>query len=293
VVALVRKHRLPSLVVAAAASVLLAVGVVLAANSTSYNDAPGDGGGAPDVGPITVSSDDPGTVTFKIAVANRTDLAAADEVGLGIDVDQNPDTGSIYHYGEEIAFVFDGSTLFFLRATASGDFEEAPAPPSLKGSFAGGVATVSVSAADMGVGPTSGFNFSVIADTQGDFDAAPDLRSYNYELVAGTPPAVPGPDRTPPVDEAIRSSGKHGTTVHLDYLASDGRGETADTIRVYKGRKVLKTIRFALDDTIPFLTYFAKWKAPKKVRGNLRFCVQSADRAGNKSKASCARLTIR
>jgi hypothetical protein len=292
-VALLRKHRLPSIVVAVAAAALLAVGVALAANSTSYNDAPADSGGAPDVSGISVSNDDQGTVTVKITVANRTDLSETDEVGFGIDVDQNPDTGSVYHYGQEIAFAFDGSTLGFFRASASGDFEEAPAPPSLKGTFAAGVATVSFSAADVGVAPTSGFNFSVISDTPADFDAAPDLRSFNYQLVAGAPPAVPGPDRTPPIDQAIRSSGKRGTVVHLDYLASDGRGETADTLRVYRGRKVLKTIRFALDDTIPFLSYYARWKVPKKIHGKLRFCVQSADRAGNKSKASCAPLTIR
>jgi hypothetical protein len=295
VVAHLRRHRLASILLAVASATLLAVGVALAANSTSYNDAPGDSGGAPDVGGVSVSNDDQGTITVKITVGNRADLAAADEVGFGIDVDQNPDTGSVFHYGQEIAFAFDGSTLGFFRVSGSGDFEEAPAPPSLKGSFAAGVATMSFSASDIGLGPTSGFNFSVIADTEGDFDAAPDLRGYNYQLVAGTPPAVPAADRTPPVDEAIRSSGKRGTTVHLHYVAADGRGETADTIRVYRGRKVLKTIRFALEDTIPFLSYYAKWKVPKTktVRGKLRFCVQSADRAGNKSKPSCAPLTIR
>jgi hypothetical protein len=293
VVALLRRHRLGSIVVAAVAAALLAVGVALAANSTSYTDASADGGGAPDVGQTSVSNDDQGTITVKIAVANRTDLAATDEVGLGIDVDQNPDTGSVYHYGQEVAFAFDGSTLGFFRASSTGDFEEAPAPPSLKGSFAAGVATLSFSASDIGLGPTSGFNFSVIDSNEVDFDAAPDLRSYNYQLVAGTPPAVPGPDRTPPIDQAIRSSGKRGTVVHLDYVAADGRGETADTIRVFRGRKVLKTIRFALDDTIPFLSYYARWKVPKKIHGKLRFCVRSADRAGNKSKQSCAPLTIR
>jgi hypothetical protein len=292
VVAHLRRHRLASIVVAVSAT-LLAVGVALAANSTSYSDAPGDGGAAPDVGGISVSNDDQGTITVKITVGNRADLAATDEVGFGIDVDQNPDTGSVFHYGQEIAFAFDGSTLGFFRVSASGDFDEAPTPPSLKGSFAAGVATVSFSASDIGLGPTSGFNFSVIDSNEVDFDAAPDLRSYNYQLVAGTPPANPGADRTPPVDEAIRSSGKRGTNVHLSYVAADGRGKTADTIRVYRGRKVLKTIRFALDDTIPFLSYYARWKVPKKIHGKLRFCVQSADEAGNKSKTSCAPLTIR
>ncbi len=62
---------------------------------------------------------------------------------------------------------------------------------------------------------------------------------------------------------------------------------------VYRGRKVLKRISYRLEDTSPFLSYFARWSVPKKVRGKLRFCVSSTDRAGNKGKASCAALTIR
>jgi hypothetical protein len=278
---------------AAAVGALVVVGVALAANSTFFSDAPGDSGGAPDLGTMTVSSDDSGTVTVTINVANRTELSPSDEVGLGVDVDQNPETGSVYHYGQEYAFAFEGSSLEFFRANSSGDFDKAPSPASLKGSFAAGVGTISFSAADLGIVPTSGFNFSAIADNPADYDAAPDFRTFNYQLVAGAPAAVPPPDTTPPVDQAVRSRGKHGTIAHLNYAASDGRGETADTIRVYRGRKVLKTIRFSLDNTIPFLLYYAKWKVPKTVRGKLRFCVTSTDRAGNKSNTSCAALIIK
>jgi len=61
---------------------------------------------------------------------------------------------------------------------------------------------------------------------------------------------------------------------------------------IYKGKKVVKRINYRLADTNPFLPYVARWKVPKKTKGNLRFCVTSTDRAGNKSKASCAALKI-
>ena len=41
------------------------------------------------------------------------------------------------------------------------------------------------------------------------------------------------------------------------------------------------------------LVYFARWTVPRKMRGKLRFCVASTDRAGNKSVASCAALTVK
>ena len=73
----------------------------------------------------------------------------------------------------------------------------------------------------------------------------------------------------------------------------DGRGETADGFVISKGKKVLKRINLQLADTSPFLPYVVRWNVPKKVKGKLRFCVTSTDRAGNKSNTSCAALTIK
>jgi hypothetical protein len=38
------------------------------------------------------------------------------------------------------------------------------------------------------------------------------------------------------------------------------------------------------------LFYFVRWRSP--LRGKLRFCVVSIDPTGNRSKQSCAPLTI-
>jgi hypothetical protein len=123
-------------------------------------------------------------------------------------------------------------------------------------------------------------------------DEAPDIRTVNYQLASGTSAPTLGPDQRAPLVEALKSRATHGTIAHLDYFAADGRGETSDTIVVYRGKKALSRITFRLQDTSPFLSYFARWKVPKGFRGKLRFCVASTDRAGNKSNTSCASLTI-
>jgi hypothetical protein len=89
------------------------------------------------------------------------------------------------------------------------------------------VANRSELGADFGIGPTSGFNFSAVTATAaGGYDLAPDVRTFNYQLVAGTPPPVLGPDTRPPLDEALRSRGTHGKIAHLNYVAAAGRRRT-------------------------------------------------------------------
>lgn len=283
--------RLRVLLVCTGAALLLA-GVAGAANTGSFTDATGDAKFAPDIGALAVSNDDAGNLTFQITTAGGlpADLPGT-SIGVGIDVDQNPDTGSVY-YGSEVALMFENGTLQFGRSNGR-DFSPAPPPPSLHGSISGNSVTFTVSAADLGLSPADGFNVFAISETVLDGDLAPDIRTYNYQQVAGTPPKPLGADTRAPVDQAFKSRGVHGKVVHLDYAASDGRAQTAETIRVYRRAKVLRTIRFGLSDTNPFDVYYANWRVPRTVRGSLRFCVQSVDAAGNKSNVSCARLTIR
>lgn len=283
------------------ASVLCAVGVLLlvavagAGNSDALTDPAGDAGTALDITSINASSDDAGTLTFVVNVApGHTIGLPGDEIAVALDLDQNPDTGSAY-YGTEVAAVLEGSKLKFFRANDGGSFEAAPPPSSLQGTLEGSVATFSVKAADLGLAANAGFNLVGVSDSSmtGDADIAPDIRTFNYQQVNGTAPSTPGPDTRPPVDRAYASHGVHGGISHLEYEAADGRGSTADTIRVYRRSRVLKTFHFTLADTNPFFVYYAKWRVPQRVRGRLRFCVRSVDAAGNKSNLSCAPLVIR
>jgi hypothetical protein len=276
----------------AVAGVLTVVcaGAALAANTTSFFDPGADSDSAPDITGVAITNDDSGVVTVKLTLANRPFPAATDDFAVGIDADQNPDTGSVF-YGAEYELDLDRGVIAAWRESPNGFYTQTIAPPSLHIVFAGGAVTFSFKASELGI--SSGFNLYTIGADANGLDAAPDMRTVNYQFVGGTAAPLLGRDTRAPVTQALKSAGVHGKVGRLAYFAGDGRGETADTIVVYRGKKVLKKINYAIEDTSPFLTYSARWNIPKKVRGKLRFCVTSTDRAGNKSKTSCAALTIK
>jgi len=285
---------------ACAVGALLVVGAAGAANSASFTvTEPSSDSGllTPDITRIDVSNDDAGTLSFVVTYGPGLTLGLPyEEFGVALDLDQNPDTGSVY-YGTEVAIVFEGSTLKFFRANSGGMFSPATPPASLQGTLGDttATATFSVKAADLGLAPDAGFNLVGISHSyaSGDTDTAPEIRTFNYELVAGKPPSAPGPDMRPPLDKAIASHGTHGKLAQLNYLAADGRGVTADTLWVYRRTRLLKTIHVSLGDVNPFFIYYQPWRVPRSVRGRLRFCVRSVDAAGNKSNRSCAALVVR
>jgi hypothetical protein len=276
--------------VLACVGALACVGVAFAANSGSFADPTSDAGSAPDVSGVTMSSDDSGLVTIKVALTNRSTFALTDGVGVGIDADQNPDSGSLF-YGTEYELDLEAGAAKLYRATADGLFEPAPAPPSFQASFSGGIVTITFKPSELGA--SSGFNLYTIGFDNSAIDTAPDMRTVNYQLIAGTTPPALTPDHRAPFTHAFKARGTHGKIVELDYVAFEGRGETQDTIVILKGKRVLKRISSRLGDTNPFFIYYARWKVPTKVRGALKFCVTSTDRAGNKSKQSCAALTVK
>jgi hypothetical protein len=279
-----------ALAVVAASAALLA-GAALAANSDSFGDPTGDAGGAPDVTGLTISNDDAGTVTIKVSVANRSSLATDDEVSVGIDADQNPDSGGVF-YGADFELTLLGAAPALLLPGADGYYHEAPRPASLQASSADGIVTFSFKASELGL-VSSGFQIYALGFVAGEVDTAPDIRTFNYQLIRGASPPPLKADRRAPLDEALKATGVHGKVVRLEYFVADGRAETSDTIRVLRRGRVIKRIVTRLEDTNPFISYQVRWRVPKTVRGKLRFCVSSVDRAGNRGKASCAPLTIR
>ena len=278
-----------ALAVVGVAALVLA-GVATGANSHSFADPGGDAANSPDLTGVAISNDDAGIVTVKLTIANRSTLAANEGVAIGLDTDQNPDTGSVF-YGAEWELDLEGTTATAYEATANGSYTQVPVPASYQASMSGGVATLTFKASDLGI--TSGFNVHALGFDDNWLDAAPDIRAVNYQLASTTTAPLLQPDHRAPIDQAFRSTGTHGKYAQLGYLAMDGRGETADSFVVYKGKKVVKRINLPLADTSPFLPYVVTWKVPKKIRGKLRFCVTSRDRAGNKSNTACAALTIK
>ncbi len=269
---------------------LVLAGLAAAANSRSFADPSGDAANSPDLTGVAISNDDAGIITVKLTVGNRSSLAANEGVAVGLDTDQNPDTGSVF-YGAEWELDLEGTSATAYQATAKGSYTQVPVPASYQASMSGGIATLTFKASDLGI--TSGFNLHALAFDNNWLDAAPDIRAVNYQLASSTTAPQLQPDHRAPIDQAFKSTGTHGKFAELGYLAMDGRGETADLFVVYKGKKVVKRISLPLADTSPFLPYVVRWKVPKKTKGKLRFCVTSRDRAGNTSNTSCAALTIK
>jgi hypothetical protein len=271
---------------------LLVVGTARAANSLSFPDRTGDRGdayGGLDISGLQVSSDDGGLLTFRVTtVGHKRKLGTYDGfVDVLLDLDQNPDTGSLF-YGAEVGLDLSSDGLGFQRLTGFKS-RSAPLPPSLSGSFRDGVVTFTVKASDLGVAPGVGFNVLARAVT----DEAPDYRTFNYQLAPGNAPPDLAPDTCAPVVHAFSSEGDHRYGAQLNYRVADGRGRTADVIRIYRGSRLIKEFRERLANTNPFVWYWEGWRIRHKVRpGMLHFCVRSTDAAGNQSQVSCAKLEL-
>lgn len=303
-----RQHRrmLRGFVACAAAGLVLA-GVAGADSQTFFVDPTGDAGSSVDLTGLRVSSQwsagsSVGWVGLEATVTPNRFWCRGDggdlPLVIAIDTDQNPDTGSAF-YGTEVELAVsppsnarEGEPVF-LRANGWG-FKGARLPggqipgwecgPKIGGFF--------IDTAALGIPPTSGFNIAA-ATVSPHTDTAPDLGTFNYQPVAGTLPPKLGPDTRAPHVLAYPTKAVHGRLATLTYQALDGRGKTADTVRIYRGKRLLKTIRRPLRDSNPFTLAHVAWRVPRVLRGRLRFSVRSADAAGNESNLGWAALNVR
>jgi len=67
----------------------------------------------------------------------------------------------------------------------------------------------------------------------------------------------------------------------------------AETIRIYRGRRLLKTIQRPLHASNPFDVSQVNLRVPRTTHGQLRFSVRAQDAAANKSPLRWAYLKIR
>jgi hypothetical protein len=300
-----RVGRLTAAFAACATAAVLLVGAAGADSTISFSDPPGDGGSSTDITALEISSSpgSPGVsggLGFWATVKPDSSWCRSEggDVPLlvAVDTDQNPDTGSAF-YGTEVEFAFEPSGQaragegIFLRASGW-EFRRVPFPDGFGwgcGPEGGGY---SVGAAALGLSPTAGFN--VVVATQGPhIDTAPDIGTFNYQPVPGTQPPALGPDTRAPHVEVYAASAVHGKVARLTYWTLDGRGRTADTIRIYRGARLLKTIRRPLRDSNPFLLSHEVWRVPRAIHGRLRYSIRSTDAAGNASRVRWAWLLVR
>lgn len=128
-------------------------------NPVGIPDPTGDSNGAPDITRVTVANTIGGDLLFVIQVANRTDIVANDLVVIGMDSDQNGQTGeSNGDGGIDYAILINGTTreIFLLRWNGS-DYEGVTST-SLKGAWVDGY-VASINRAELG--NTSALNFYV------------------------------------------------------------------------------------------------------------------------------------
>jgi hypothetical protein len=102
----------------------------------------------------------------------------------------------------------------------------------------------------------------------------------------------PDCDTTPPEVAARRAAGRAGKTVQLRYSVTDNKGETSETVTVFRPNgKRLRTIETPLGPATGAVESVA-FKAPKQA-GDYRFCVVAEDPKGNESEEGCARLRLK
>ena len=260
-----------------------------------FLDRTGDAPARFDIKRVDVSEQPDGSVFIEVTIAGTVNWNE-DGPLVALDLDQNPDTGSAFYGTEyEVAFLGEGNAREgepVLMRAHGWDFRRIAPLGHWGWELGPHVVGFFLDRAAFGLSPTAGFN--LVAATLGSpADTAPDIGTFNYQPVTGTKPPKLGPDRRAPHVLAYDSAGAHGKVAQLDYWVQEGRGRTADTIRIYRGKRLLKVIRRRLRDSNPFDQSHVNWRVPAKVRGHLRFSVRCADAAGNRSKLAWAALDIR
>jgi len=261
--------------------------------SKTFSDPSGDAGSSLDITAVKVTES---TFDIEVELTVRGGPGLQEDGPLvALDLDQNPDTGSAF-YGTEVQVALVGSGNAreaepVLYKAHGWDFvaENVKQPPGL----INGSDTVGFVIARSLLGPDPEPGFNIVASSVGNHpDTAPDVGTFDFEPGGSTHPP-PMPDRRAPKVFAFDSVGIHGKDAKFEYWVLEGRGQTRQVIRIFRGQRLLKTIRTPLADASPFDTAATTWHVPPKLHGRLRFTVQSFDAAGNRSRSATASLTVR
>ena len=265
-------------------AVLCLAGGGAAEGSGSYADPSGDSGIAPDITSVAVTNDDRGLLTFRLTIANRPALGADDVVAVLIATDDpNPYTGRRFD-GTNFAVVLDGTYGSSLHEWNGADLDPIlPRPSSVTGTYADGVATLTVRQEDLAPGfpdvsiPVQLQLYAVGLAFHGEevvaADRAPRADFFPYRLTE--------PFRVVVTSFAPRKTIKAGKT--LVVLMGEARGDTGRPIaggvvrcQAHLGAALLHgeggfvTVKLKSPiDGKPFNSHNARcaWRVPRSARG--------------------------
>jgi hypothetical protein len=153
---------------------------------TTYTDAAGDAGNAPDITYATVSNDiESGQITMRITIVDFRRPTAEESYWVNFDSDEDPYTGDPDNDGAEYYLYLNGAenTHSLWRWNGSGYTNVTANTVSIR--YSNGL-LVSLNRRDLGGTSVTGFDFDVLARRQvGDFrflDFAPEYGRWNYQL---------------------------------------------------------------------------------------------------------------
>jgi hypothetical protein len=86
------------------------------------------------------------------------------------------------------------------------------------------------------------------------------------------------------------ASGRRHQPIRLRYRVHDNDGRTSERVRIYRGKKLLKTFIRPVRTTDAAVAYWVTYSFP--ARAAYRFCVRATDAARNASPLHCAAIRI-
>jgi len=248
-----------------------------AANEASYSDPTGDSGLAPDIGAITVRNDDSGLLTFKVAVLNRSTLAAGDEIGVVFDADRDSTTGNPRGWDHVLGADAHGPFLLAWDEREEG-FEPVEPRPAISYAWSPDVG-FEIGIARAHLFGTVGFRFYALTFTDendDDVDVVPDgdeVWTYSLALPFALE-LVPPRDELDTATAGAPRAGRAFTAGARVHRTDTGATITSGTVRctatvagkrlpASKGRFFRIIVGGASDRTQALCT----WAIPKNARG--------------------------